>query len=128
MPIIGTRRLFVVLRKPNHMEMLQLQDINPVEIMPGFRGRMVHTPKISIVYFSIKGGSTFSVHAHSQEQVSNLVSGNFELTVNGKAHLMEPGKIIVIAPGEMHSGRALTDCEIIDTFCPVREDYRSRQS
>ncbi|HVB04328.1 MAG TPA: cupin domain-containing protein [Chitinophagaceae bacterium] len=107
------------------MTLVQLRQIQPVEIFPGFRARMVHTKQMSIIYLDIRSGSVFPEHHHPHEQVSSLVSGSFELTVNGKTIVMQPGTVIVIAPDEPHSGRALADCRIIDTFHPVREDYRA---
>jgi quercetin dioxygenase-like cupin family protein len=109
------------------MKLLQLSDIIPVDILPGFSGRMIHTEYMTVVYFSVKAGSSFPLHSHPQEQISSLIRGKFELTVNGNPFLMEPGRIIVISPGEPHCGKALTDCEIIDSFSPVREDYRAMQ-
>ena len=109
------------------MEIINLDQIIPVEVFPGFAGRIIHTERMTVAHFSIKAGSAFPLHSHPQEQVSHLVRGKFELTINDRCIPMEPGRVIVIAPGEPHSGKALTDCEIIDTFCPVREDYKALQ-
>ncbi len=107
------------------MESINLEEIIPVEVFPGYLGRMIHTERMTLAHFSVKAGNSFPLHTHPQEQVCSLVRGKFELTVMGKPFLMEPGRVIVIAPGEPHSGKAIADCEIVDTFCPVREDYRA---
>jgi quercetin dioxygenase-like cupin family protein len=50
--------------------------------------------------------------------------GEFELTVDGETEVLRPGVVAVIPSDAEHSGRALTDCRVIDIFHPVREDYR----
>ena len=39
-------------------------------------------------------------------------SGRFEITIDGKTTVVEPGDCVVIPSGAVHSGRTLTDCEI----------------
>jgi quercetin dioxygenase-like cupin family protein len=43
--------------------------------------------------------------------------------VNGVTQILGPGSVGIIPPNAVHSGRALTDCRILDVFSPVREDY-----
>jgi len=50
-------------------------------------------------------------------------AGDYEFVVDGVTQVLRPGSVSVIPPNAVHSGRALTDCRILDVFCPVREDY-----
>jgi quercetin dioxygenase-like cupin family protein len=56
--------------------------------------------------------------------VTNIIEGEFELTIEGKAEILAAGDYRVIPPDAVHSGRSVTACRIIDVFSPVREDYR----
>ncbi len=93
------------------------------EMMPGFWAKFVHTEKMTLAYWRIKGGGTLPEHAHPHEQVATVIEGQFELTLNGEARVLDPGTVAVIHSNVPHSGRALTDCRLIDAFHPVREDY-----
>ena len=46
------------------------------------------------------------------------------MTINGITQVLEPDSITVIPSNAIHSANALTDCIVIDTFSPVREDYK----
>ena len=94
------------------------------EILPGLEGHFVHTEELTIGHFRIKAGRILPEHQHPHEQISNLISGTFEMTVNGQTQVCEAGGIVTIPPNALHSGKALTDCYIIDVFRPVREDYK----
>ena len=58
------------------------------------------------------------------EQVVHLYEGEFELTVDGQTSRLSSGTVFAIPANIRHSGRAITDCRVMDVFCPVREDYR----
>ena len=62
--------------------------------------------------------------AHLHEQVTNVIEGEFELTVSGKTKILGPGSVAVIPSNTTHSGRSVTNTRVIDVFYPVREDYR----
>ena len=102
----------------------QTKEITINEILPGFSGRFIHTPELTIGHFQIKAGSVLPEHEHPHEQISNLISGSFEMTVAGETQVCAPGGVVTIPPNTLHSGRALTDCYIIDVFRPAREDYK----
>ncbi len=106
------------------MSFLSLQDVDEKEIVPGCFARFVHTGNMTMAYWTIKVGAEIPEHSHPHEQVANLIEGEFELTVAGESRVVKPGDIAVIAPNTLHSGRAVTECRIIDVFHPVREDYR----
>jgi quercetin dioxygenase-like cupin family protein len=46
-----------------------------------------------------------------------------EFIVGGEKQIIKPGQTAFIPSNVPHSGRTLTDCEIIDIFMPVREDW-----
>ena len=105
--------------------LIQIEEIDQREIIPGFLARFVHSEHLTISYWEIKKGSRLPEHQHHHEQISQVMDGKFELTINGIANVMTPGKVAVIPSNAMHAGVALTDCKVMDIFCPVREDYKS---
>jgi quercetin dioxygenase-like cupin family protein len=106
------------------MPFIELSDINEREMVPGFRARFVHTDRMTCSYWTITAGASLPEHAHPHEQVTNVIRGRFEMTLEGETRTIEPGSVVVIPSGVKHCGRALTDCYILDVFSPVREDYR----
>ena len=107
------------------MPSFQLADLTPKNIVPGYAARFIHTETMTFSFLDVIAGSTIPDHAHIHEQVSQVVEGVFELTVNGESIRMEPGKIVVIPSNVRHSGIAITNCTILDVFSPVREDYKN---
>ena len=85
---------------------------------------MVHSAAMTFAHWSITAGAVLPEHAHVHEQVVNMLDGEFELTINGETQRLGPGWVAIIPSNAVHSGRAITDCRIIDAFYPIREDYR----
>lgn len=94
------------------------------EVFPGFVGKFVHTDTMTFAYWEIKKGSSLPEHFHIHEQVVNMLEGEFEITLEGNPNPLQPGSVLVIPSNAKHSGRAITDCKILDVFHPVREDYK----
>jgi quercetin dioxygenase-like cupin family protein len=101
-----------------------LTNIQPKEVFPGFVGKFIHTDNMTFAYWEIKKGSALPEHSHIHEQVVNMLEGEFEIALEGTANHLFPGMILQIPSHGKHSGRALTDCKILDVFYPVREDYK----
>ena len=106
------------------MSKIELNSIEEKEIVPGFFARFVHSENMTIAYWNIKAGSSLPEHSHHHELISSMIKGEFELTVDSTPHFLKANNVFVIPSGIPHSGKAITDCKIIDTFYPVREDYR----
>jgi quercetin dioxygenase-like cupin family protein len=106
------------------MSFTSLRELEEREVFPGFRGRFVHTDNMTFVYWVIEAGAPLPPHSHPHEQVAHMFEGRFELTIGDTTRILEPGAVATIPSNIVHSGKALTQCRIMDAFCPVREDYR----
>ncbi len=95
------------------------------EVVPGFHGRFIHSERMTFALWRIEAGALLPEHNHPHEQVLHLYSGEFELVLDGTPHHCMPGTVLAIPPGIRHSGRAITECAVMDVFAPVREDYRA---
>ncbi|MFO7965764.1 MAG: cupin domain-containing protein [Desulfobacterales bacterium] len=93
-------------------------------LFPGCRARLIHTERMTISIVTLDAGAVLPEHAHEHEQVSNVIKGEFEFTIGGHTQILKPGEVAVIPSHVPHTGKALTDCCVIDVFSPVREDYR----
>ncbi len=106
------------------MPFVDVETLNEKEVIPGYRGRTIHTGTMTFMYWTVDEGAVMPEHSHVHEQVAHVLKGSFELTVNGETALLEPGKVAVIPPFVKHGGRAITPCELLDVFKPEREDYK----
>lgn len=103
---------------------VSLDDVDEREPVPGYRVKFVHSDNVTVAYWTVAPESALDEHAHPHEQIASCVEGEFELTVDGVAHRMTPGTVVVIPSNVPHSGRSISACRLIDVFHPVREDYR----
>jgi quercetin dioxygenase-like cupin family protein len=103
-----------------HVVLDQVAEASP---FPGFRGRFIRSAQTTSVYWTISAGAELPLHSHVHEQVTHTLDGRFEIVVDGRTTILEAGSVLVIPSNSPHSGRALTDCKILDVFSPVREDY-----
>jgi len=106
------------------MPFIDLKEVAQKEIIPGAKAKMVHSEEMTMSLWEFRRGVELPEHSHPNEQITKLISGEFEMTVNGETKLLTKDTAVVIPSGAVHSGKALTNCYIIDIFHPVREDYR----
>lgn len=104
--------------------MIQVKDIPAREIMPGFHGRFIHGQQSSLAFWEIKQGHELPLHHHVHEQITYIVSGELKMVIGEEEMVLTAGCTNVIPSNVPHSGYAITDCVVIDSFAPVREEYR----
>lgn len=106
------------------MGLVKLESAPVLEISKGIRGRAVTAENVTVFHATLDAGSPLPEHSHPHEQVLNLLEGELELVVNGETFHMRGGEVFQLTPNVTHSGRALTDCKVIDVFYPVRDDFK----
>lgn len=104
--------------------MQHLNDIPARQIVPGFFGKMVHGATSTLTFWEAKKGSSLPEHKHVHEQITYVVDGELEMTIGGQKYRFTAGNVHVIPSNVPHSALAVTDCRIIDSFSPARDDYR----
>ncbi len=100
-----------------------LEKIKSKEMIPGFRGRFVHTDLYTIAFWEVDEGAILPEHSHVNIQSSEVTEGHFELTIDGVVTDCKPGAVVVVPSNAVHSGRAITACKITDIFPPARPEY-----
>ena len=106
------------------MSIIHISDLEDREIVPRTKVRFVHSENVTLAYWTFEAGALLPEHSHFHEQVTNILEGTFELTVEGNTETLEPGSVALLPSNSLHSGKAITECRILDVFYPIREDYR----
>jgi unsaturated pyranuronate lyase len=106
------------------MGFIKLDELPELELAAGITAKVVTADTFTVAHVSIEKDAIVPEHTHHHEQVVNVIEGELELTVEGEKHLLTPGKVFVLPPNIVHSGRGVSEVRVVDVFHPVREDFR----
>ena len=106
------------------MSFINLEKVEAKEPVKGFHGKFVHTDNLTHAYWRVDKDSIAPEHKHPHEQVLTVLEGTFEFSINGDTKVLTPGIAAIIPPNVNHSGKAITECYLLDVFYPVREDFK----
>lgn len=97
----------------------------PAEDMPTWKKRrvMAHGEQMMLVENEFISGDTAPEHTHPHTQITYVIHGALEFTVDGETKILRNGDSVYIKPHAVHSALAKEDSLIIDMFAPMREDF-----
>lgn len=101
-----------------------IKDLKSKEPIPGITGYYAHGDKHTFGYVEIKKGTIIPEHHHIHEQITYVIEGQLDMTIAGEPCPLTPGMFQIIPSNTTHGATAVTDCRLIDTFSPTREDYK----
>lgn len=78
---------------------------------------------LMMVEVHFKKGGIGTPHSHVHEQISYIVKGSFQATVDGVEKVLCPGDSFYAGKNAVHGLVALEDSVILDVFTPIREDF-----
>lgn len=78
---------------------------------------------VMMVVVQFEKGAVGTPHCHPHRQVSYVVSGRFEVTINGEKKELQQGDSFFVAPDLVHSVMALEAGSLVDVFTPARLDF-----
>jgi len=106
------------------MAIYRISDLEPQALIEGATAKVIHSDTMTVIHWLFPSGVELPEHNHPHEQISNVLAGEFEFTIGEETRIVKAGEVAVIPSHIVHSGRALTDCQIIDIWHPPRDDYR----
>ena len=102
---------------------IEWEKIEQKTVIPGFHGKFAHSANMTFVLWKIDKGAVLPEHSHVHEQVVHVLRGRARGDRRRRDDRASRRNIGVIPSNAVHSGRALTDCRVMDAFYPLREDY-----
>jgi len=99
-------------------------DLQTKQMFPGVTRQIIgYDSNIMMVKVSFVRGSIGYKHNHPHQQISYILSGRFEVDINGKTEILVSGDAFVAPSSTNHELKCLEDGVIIDSFSPMREDF-----
>lgn len=95
------------------------------EKMPTWEARRIvaHGQDMMMVENTFSTGDTAPEHEHFHTQITYVIRGALQFTLEGETKVLRDGDSVFIAPHQVHSAIALEDSLLIDMFAPMREDF-----
>jgi len=104
------------------------EQVPMTELVPGSDSHLVATEKLTVSFLTMRAGSVFELHTHSNEQCMIVIEGYCDELIGDKMYRVEKGDVIFL-PANIPHGAFIrdVDCKAIDIFAPRREDYLEKQ-
>jgi len=99
----------------------QLAAVNPA---PGIIRSTVCLDNVMLTFFDFEAGAIVPEHQHPNEQITLILEGKMEFTLDGQTRTLQSGEGVTIPPNVRHGAHILEHpTRAVDAWHPVREDY-----
>ena len=96
-----------------------------IEAVPGVWRRVLACgDEVMVVQFTIDADAEVPAHTHPHEQVGHVVSGRMHFRIGDEVREVGPGDGYSVPGGVTHGAKGITRVVAVDSFHPVRDDYR----
>lgn len=87
------------------------------------RRLLAHAGSLMAVEVQFAEGAIGPMHRHPHEQLTYVLSGEFEFTIGEETHIVCAGDTLYKASEVLHGCRCLKAGTLLDTFTPIRTDF-----
>jgi quercetin dioxygenase-like cupin family protein len=101
----------------------QWSDIPEEQLTPMLTRQMLSTEKQTVAIVRLKKGCVVPEHFHEPEQITSILEGALEFTINNQQIVLRKGESMIIPSNMPHSAVALEDTLDLDIFSSVRWDW-----
>ncbi|MBD1577512.1 cupin domain-containing protein [Vibrio sp. S11_S32] len=84
---------------------------------------MAYSDNVMSVEVYFEDGAIGALHNHPHEQVTYVLSGEFEFTIGDQTKVVKAGDALYKEPNIMHGCTCLKAGVLLDTFTPMRKDF-----
>lgn len=84
---------------------------------------LAHGGTMMAVEVNFCQGAIGSLHSHAHEQLTYVLSGRFNFTIDGVTQEVSTGDTLYKKPNVIHGCLCLEAGTLLDTFTPQREDF-----
>ena len=107
------------------MNFFRESDLNTKQVLEGISLRAVSGDETMMTFFKFKPNSIIPSHKHPHEQITYIIEGEMEFTLEGDTKVLKAGDGVVISSNHEHSAKILSKpTKAVDAWYPVREDYK----
>ena len=110
------------------MPFIDTHELKTIERLPGWKGRYFDSTSMTFGHYVFDAGSSIHEHSHPNEEVWNVIEGELEVTIDGRAQIAGPGFVAIVPPNTLHSVRAISDGRAIVVDYPIRADIGGAES
>ena len=89
-------------RPESSMPIIETGNLKVVERLPGWKGRYFHSQNMTFAHYEFVSGASIHEHYHPQEEVYEVIEGELEITIDGKAQIARPGVVAIVPGGAKH--------------------------
>ncbi len=91
---------------------------------PGVTRKILnYSEKVMMCELHFDKGAKGNFHHHPHEQVTYIVSGAFDFTVDGETKTVRAGDSVLMPGNSEHGVTCVEEGVIVDVFAPMREDF-----
>ncbi len=84
---------------------------------------MSYTDEVMVVKNHFEKGAVGAMHSHPHTQITYVVSGVFEFTIDEEKKIVTAGDTMLKKDGVVHGCVCLEEGILLDIFSPMREDF-----
>lgn len=120
-----TQEKIPLMYNDKEMSFFRESDLKAKQVLEGITLKAVSGNKTMMTFFEFEPNAVIPSHKHIHEQITYIIEGEMEFTVEGEKRTLKAGDGVVILSNQEHSAMVLNkQTKAVDAWYPIREDYK----